>query len=98
MNTLSRRPGLARPARGLMLLIVVCGALAAPAAPAAVVTPPQPFVSRPAADAAPSVSQSWSFRRLLNPITNGINSRARMIQIGTVAMAVALYIIWWRRT
>jgi hypothetical protein len=39
----------------------------------------------------------WTWRSVLKPLEFLQGSRRNMIQAATVAMCIALYIIWWRR-
>jgi hypothetical protein len=70
--------------------------LAAPApAPAA---DPSALLSRPSPVLADGWKMSKITSKLYSPMEWAFGSRRRMIQLSTLAMCLALYIIWWRRT
>ena len=90
---------------GAALLVV---AILWPTTPAAALNAPPsvaPTVAAPFAltEAVPSApvlfaeDSGWSWRSLLKPLEFLQGSRRNMIQAATVAMCIALYIIWWRR-
>ena len=70
----------------------------APPAVAPVVAAPLAFTAPgPSASVLLADDSSWSWRSLLKPLEFLQGSRRNMIQAATVAMCIALYIIWWRR-
>jgi hypothetical protein len=90
---------------GVVFLVV-----AIPDPPTAAAAWRAPPVSAPAGDAplaltapispAPALfadDSGWSWRSLLKPLEFLQGSRRNMIQAATIAMCIALYIIWWRR-
>jgi hypothetical protein len=71
----------------LFLVLALCGA-EAHAAPAAPV---------PVATATPVFAEGWKWSKIYAPIESGLSSRARMVQLGSLGMVIALFIIWWRK-
>jgi hypothetical protein len=73
-------------------------ALNAPPAVAPAVAAPFAFTAPgPSAPVLLADDSGWSWRSLLKPLEFLQGSRRNMIQAATVAMCIALYIIWWRR-
>jgi hypothetical protein len=75
---------------GLVLACFLAGPLPAPADAMPVPTPAVVF------------ADGWSPRKLVNklysPIESALGDRRRMIQLATLSMCLALFVIWWRRT
>jgi hypothetical protein len=106
MSTASRFVRL-RPLRwGAVALLVV--AIIEPATAAAALSVPPttapadaaPFALTAPVPTAPVLfadDSGWSWRSFLRPLEFIQGSRRNMIQAATVAMCIALYIIWWRR-
>jgi hypothetical protein len=72
----------------LLLYLFGAGVVAAAA-------PPPPPVAAPTA--AVVLAEGWTWRKLYSPIENGLTSRSRMIQLCSLSMVIALYIIWMRK-
>jgi hypothetical protein len=95
------RASFPRPARMAGLVLFVSLTLASAAAPAA-----ETGGEAPTAQAVPSATSPpplfaeesrWSWSKMLKPLEFVQGSRRNMIQLATVGMCIALYIIWWRR-
>ena len=90
-----------RPARAAGFALFVSLALSSAGALAAEIRP-GPSSSPPcllATSAPPLVAEEsrWTWSRMLKPLEFVQGSRRNMIQLATVGMCIALYIIWWRR-
>jgi hypothetical protein len=106
MSTASRFLRL-RPNRWVEVAILVVAILAPPTAAAAWKAPPNrgqvlaaPAVSSALVPTTPALfadDSGWTWRSVLKPLEFLQGSRRNMIQAATVAMCIALYIIWWRR-
>jgi hypothetical protein len=88
LRELHSRPG------SILVGLVLCCFLAGPvpAAQAAV----------PLRAPSPVLADGWKLSKLTSkvysPFEWAVGNRRRMIQASTLAMCLALYIIWWRRT
>jgi hypothetical protein len=90
---------------GVALLVVAIlrpatAAAAQNAPPATAPAVAAPFAFTAAVLPAPVLfaeDSGWSWRSILKPLEFLQGSRRNMIQAATVAMCIALYIIWWRR-
>jgi hypothetical protein len=74
-----------------MLFLVLC-LFAGDAVAAAAPQPPAA-----ASSAAVVFAEGWSWQKLYAPIENGLTTRTRMIQMASLSMVIALYIIWMRK-
>ena len=41
----------------------------------------------------PLLAESWSWRKLFNPVQAALGSRRRMVQFATIGMCIGLYIL-----
>jgi len=106
MSTASRFLGL-RLLRRVGVAILVVAILAPPTAAAAWKAPTTagraleaPVASSALVAMTPALfadDSGWTWRSVLKPLEFLQGSRRNMIQAATVAMCIALYIIWWRR-
>ncbi len=95
---LLRWGGAALLAVAILRPATAAAALNAPPATAPAVAAPFAFSAPvPSAPVLFAEDSGWSWRSLLKPMEFLQGSRRNMIQAATVAMCIALYIIWWRR-
>jgi hypothetical protein len=50
-----------------------------------------------AAAPTPPFAAGFSSRSVWSPLEWALGSQRRMLQVATVAMCIALYVIWWRK-
>jgi hypothetical protein len=71
------------------LVILLGGASLSVAAPAPVNIP----AACPTMVAGPIPAWGWNWRHAMAPVESLLNSRARMLQFGTIMMCIGLYIL-----
>jgi hypothetical protein len=60
---------------------------------------PSPSFSLPSKSPGTAISEEtgWSWTRIFKPFEFVQGSRRNMVQLATIGMCIALYIIWWRK-
>jgi hypothetical protein len=58
-----------------------------------------PSFSMPSKSPGTTISEEtgWSWTKMLKPFSFVQGNRRNMVQLATVGMCIALYIIWWRK-
>ena len=84
-------------------IILVSALLLSPAAVRADGAKPaegsSPSFSMPSKSPGTTISEEtgWSWTKMFKPLEFVQGSRRNMVQLATVGMCIALYIIWWRK-
>jgi hypothetical protein len=92
MTTAPTTPGAPRPrgrAGALLVALFVAALLLCPARAGAAAPAPAP--------AAPAFADGLGSSKIWGPLEWALGSQRRMLQVATVGMCLALYIIMWRK-